>query len=220
MTFSSWPEAIRHLRDSHDFDSPDELWTWEHFGDEILSLRNRLGFGDEIEFMGYRLTEDGKVHDSFTGEEEPFSTGMVCVLKYYSMSNRVEDQVTERKDDWVNFWQLPGGSAKETSFKRRIVSRIGQRFIPAVDALESASETLGGEVVEEGKVAIPTLPEIELMVSVSPRSGEFPPNCSVYFRRDAANFLPTDNLTDMGTLLARRLEAAASPDVLEVEEAQ
>lgn len=216
MTFSSWPEAIRHIRDNYEFDSPDELWTMEHFGDEIRSLRGRLGFGDEVEFLGYRLTEDDTLYDEFDDEETELSTGMVCVLTYYAMSDRVDDAVTEHRDDWVNFWQLPGGGAKETSFKRRIVSRIGQEFIPKPGALEAAAKALGGEVTGDGEVVVPTLPEIPLMVKLSPRAGEFPPNCSVLFERRSANYLPTDNLTDMGTLLARRLETAASPEVMQL----
>ncbi len=175
-----------------------------------------MGFGDEVEFLGYRLS-DGRLTDEFSDEEVDLSPGMVCVLTYYSMSDHVAGRVTERGGEWVNFWQLPGGSAKDTAFRRRIVSRIGRSFIPRVGALESAAEALGGEVLGDGKVVVPTLPEIRLMVSISPRSGEFPPNCSVYFQRRAANYLPTDNLTDMGTLLARRLEAAASPDVIQVQ---
>lgn len=216
MTFQSWPEVVRHVRDDYDFTSPDDLWTWENFGDQIDTLRGRLGFGDDIEFLGYHLTEDHTLYDTFTDEETEPSPGFICVMTYYSLADQVEDAVTEHGDDWVNFWQLPGGTAKESSFKRRIVSRIGQRFVPAVSALEAAAETLGGEVVDDGRVVVPTLPEIRLMVSITEREGQFPPTCSVYFQRKAANYLPTDNLTDMGTLLARRLEAAASPEVIQV----
>lgn len=213
MEFSSWHEAVDHVRDSHDYSSPEELWSPENFGEEIRSLRNRLGFGDELEFLGYRLEGDVLI-DEFSDGEVDLSPGMICVLAYYSISDRVARRVTERGDEWVNLWQLPGGGAKETAFKRRTVSRIGSSFAPRVGALESAADALGGRVVEEGRVEVPTLPEIRLMVSISPRRGEFPPNCSVHFQRRAANYLPTDNLTDMGTLLARRLDAAASPEVI------
>lgn len=216
MKFSSWKEVVQHLKENYSFSSPDELWNWENFSDQILSLRNRLGFGDEIEFLGYRVTDEGILIDDLREFEEDLSTGMMCALTYYSLSESVENQVDERRDEWVNFWQLPGGEAKETAFRRGIVSRIGKQFIPDPVGLESAAERLGGEVEEGGRVVVPTLPEIELMVNVTQRSGEFPSSCSVYFQRRAANYLPTDNLNDMGTLLARRLEAAASPEVVEL----
>jgi hypothetical protein len=42
-----------------------ECWTWERCREQILSLKNRLGFGDRLWILGFELLDDGRLVDRY-----------------------------------------------------------------------------------------------------------------------------------------------------------
>ena len=45
-----------------------ELWTWARCRDKILSLKNRLGYGDNLWILGFELHDDGCFFDPIRNE--------------------------------------------------------------------------------------------------------------------------------------------------------
>ena len=49
----SLARELGHKYNIEQFDKSSEMWSWENFSQDIISLKNRLGFGDSIEVLGY-----------------------------------------------------------------------------------------------------------------------------------------------------------------------
>ena len=79
-----------------------ERWTWERCCAKILSLKNRLGYGESLWILGFDVLDDGRVIDPFQGIEyfnpvqhsTPMSTyyqssaipEMYCLLSTYALA--------------------------------------------------------------------------------------------------------------------------------------
>ena len=80
-----------------------ERWTWEQCREKILSLKNRLGYGELLWILGFDMLDDGCVLDPFQGIEyfnpgkpiDPRSTfyqssaipEMYCLLSTYALAS-------------------------------------------------------------------------------------------------------------------------------------
>jgi hypothetical protein len=59
-----------------------ERWTWARCGEQILSLRGRLGYGQRLWVLGFELLDDGRLVDPFHREEVfcPASAGPATTI--------------------------------------------------------------------------------------------------------------------------------------------
>jgi len=66
-----------------EFDTSSAMWSWDNFGDDIRSLRNRFGIGSEyVDILGLRVDfETGETIDTLTGRKT--STSRIIPHLYY-----------------------------------------------------------------------------------------------------------------------------------------
>jgi hypothetical protein len=59
-----------------------ERWTWARCSDRILSLKERLGYGERLWVLGFELVDDGRLVDPFHSKEvfDPASAGSVTTV--------------------------------------------------------------------------------------------------------------------------------------------
>ena len=183
-----------------------ELWTWERCSTSILSLKNRLGFDEEICFLEFCIKENGKVHDNLNEELVSAPGPLYWVLTHYAEAEEVPLAC-----ELVTYDKLPGGYAFYGAFCQLAINPLLEVFGENLDEFEKCCLYFKGERRSFGDMSfqIPVLPFVPIIVVIWIKSDEFPPRCTILFDKSASNYLPTEDLAYLGELLSRRLIEAA-----------
>jgi hypothetical protein len=179
-----------------------ELWTWERCGPQILTLKNRLGFSDEICFLKYCIKEDGTIYDSLHETTIVEHKIMYWILTHYSQAH--EFPLT---NELIPYDKLPGGYAYFGAFRRFAIDPLLNAFGDKIESLERSSLFLGGKSRSFGDISfqISVLPLIPITIVLWERTEEFPPRLSILYDTSASSYLPTEDLAHVGELLSDRL---------------
>ncbi len=181
--------------------TPD-LWTWERCGEQILSLKHRLGFTDTICFLDYSIKEDGTVYDTLndTTVEEPETF-------YWLLYHYAEARNIPLTNTLITYDKLPGGYAFFGAFRQLTINPLLEVFGEHMKDFERCCSYFEGEERPFGDKAfqIPALPLIPITVVLWEKTEEFPPRCSVFYDKSASSYLPTEDLAHLGELLSYRL---------------
>lgn len=179
-----------------------ELWTWERCGPDILSLRKRLGFGEEICFLKYCVKDTGKVYDTLHEESVSAPGPLYWVLFHYAQAEEVPLSL-----ELVTYDKLPGGYAFYGAFRQLAVEPLLDVFGEKRRDFEKCCLHFEGAERSFGDVSfqIPALPLVPITVILWEKTDEFPPRCTLLYDKSAQNYLPTEDLAFLGELLSRRL---------------
>jgi hypothetical protein len=200
-----------------------ERWTWERCRQQILGLKQRLGYGERLWVLGFELLDDGRLWDPFHGVEvfDPAQAGpptlipaqysavpeIYCLLSTYAGADEIP---------------LTGQPLALTA-----LDRVQPAELPAVDcaalllyaeqgwaALQAVEVPFFGERLAGGDLAFVVWPLPRLPVTLTLWSGEedLPDGGTLLFDRSANHYLP-GLLAELAWLTVWRLQNILDPEV-------
>jgi len=178
------------------------LWTWERCGEHILSLKNRLGFSDNICFLEFCIGENGTVHDMLKNTILYNPESLYWILTHYA-----EATSTEIAHELIPYDKLPGGYAFLGAFRQATIDPLIETFGEAIPLFEKCCFYFKGKHRQYGDCSyeIRALPLIPITITLWEKTEEFNARCSVFYDTSASHYLPTEDLAHLGELLSRRL---------------
>jgi hypothetical protein len=108
----------------------------------------------------------------------------------------------------VGFQQLPGGMFYFSAYKRNGPERILRVFGREPEKIIDAAGVLGGtrEEYHDVSVKIPVFPRIDVIVIIHKGDEEFPPEVNLLFSENINNFLPLEDVSILGGIIAGYLK--------------
>ncbi|MFW9959732.1 MAG: DUF3786 domain-containing protein [Candidatus Thorarchaeota archaeon] len=204
--FEYWSSISRELAARfhvEQFDTSSAMWSWENFGDEIRTLRNRFGIGDRyVGILGLQVDlESGETLDTLSGKKTNTSQ-IIPHLYYYS---RAQDMGIA--NDWVKFNTLRGSWACRYSFSEEKLGSLTSVYTDKKDKLFDALERLGARRVERGDAGfeILFLPMVKVLLAFEDADEEFSASVRLLYDRNSIFYLPHEQLGDISWFLASRV---------------
>lgn len=206
-----WMSLSRQLAQKYhveEFDKSSEMWSWENFGNDVRTLKNKRGIGDEyVDVLGIRVNFDtGEAFDTLTNKKT--SVSMILPHLYY---------YTKAKDvgvanEWVKFNSLRGSWACRYSFDEEDINALTAAFLEKKDKLFDAFNRLGARRVEHGDAGfeIEFLPMVKVLLVFEDEDEEFPASVKLLYDQNSIYYLPHEMLGDISWLLAGRAIKAIS----------
>jgi len=203
--FEYWSSLSRELAARfhvEQFDTSSAMWSWENFGDEIRTLRNRLGVGDKyLDILALRVDlETGETQDTLTGRKTNTSQ-IIPHLYYYS---KAQDKGIAQ--EWVKFNTLRGSWACRYSFNEEKLGRLTSVYSENREKLFGALERLGAQRVERGDAGfeVTFLPMVKVLLVFEDADEEFSASVRLLYDRNSIFYLPHEQLGDISWFLASR----------------
>lgn len=186
-----------------DFDKNSEFWNWENFGEEIRTLRNRFGIGnDYVDIMGYRVDfETGETIDLLTNTK--IDTSRVIPHLYYHTKSQDKGIANE----WVKYNALSGSWACRYSFDEKDVNILADAFEKDKEKVFEALKKFGAEEADYGDAAfvVPFLPMIKVLLVFEAADEEFPASVRLLYDKNSIYYMPHEQLGDISWFLASRV---------------
>jgi hypothetical protein len=199
----SLSRELAHKYHMEQFDTSSAMWSWDNFGDDIKSLKNRLGVNSEyVELLGLRVDlGTGKTVDMVTGKETRISK-ILPHLYYYS---KARDKGIG--GEWVKFNTLRGSWACRYSFNEEDLDTLAKVFVEKRNSVIGALERLGGKKADYGDVAyeLSVLPKVKVLVVFEDADDEFPASVRLLYDNNSIFYLPHEMLGDVTWLLTSRV---------------
>lgn len=180
------------------------IWTWENFKHDILTLKNRLGVGDKhIDVLGIRLIIDTGQSYDLLSDKQVNTDRLVPYLYYYSKA--LDRGIS---GDWVNFSKLAGALAYRQFFDEKDLERLRVNYSEQKERVLHILRTLGGKEIDKGDAAfiISFLPQVKVLLIFEDEDEEFPASVRLLYDRSSVYYQPTELLTSISTMLTRRVE--------------
>jgi hypothetical protein len=157
-------------------------------------------WGDEyrVGHPDIRVRQAGKV-------EEPTITTQILLLHYL-----VTADGAPMADRWLSFRELPDGLVYDSAFQGRASERIAATYGRDKAGFMQAATMLGGERLTYGDASFMfrVFPRLNLAVVLHLADEEFEANANVLFDAAATHYLPIEDLSVVGGLVASRLVKA------------
>lgn len=117
---------------------------------------------------------------------------------------------TPPRGEWIPWRAIPGASVYESAFKRRSAELILRTFGNDPDALREASAAIGATAWTMGDLSFSfrALPRLPMACVMWLADEEQPPDVNLLFDAVAPNYLPTEDLAALGTMVATALMQA------------
>ncbi len=204
----SLARELAHKYNIEQFDTSSEMWSWDNFKEDIQSLKNRLGVGEDyVDILGLHLNlETGETLDTISNTKTS-SSRIMPHLFYYS---KAKDEGTT--EDWVKFNTLRGSWACRYSFDEENLNALLSAYEDKKEKLFDAFERLGAVRADYGDAAfiVSFLPMVRVLVVFEDADEEFPASVRMLFDRNSIFYLPHEMLGDISWFLASRaLKASA-----------
>ena len=183
-------------------------WSWKNFGDDIRTLRNRFGIGDEyVDILGLRVNfETGETYDVIADKKS--HTSRIVPHLYYHSKSKDEGVAGE----WVKFNSLSGSWACRYAFDEGDIGRLTEAYTEHKEKLFTALERLGGKRVDFGDagIEISFLPMVKVLLVFEDADEEFPASVRLLSDKNSIFYMPHEQLGDISWFLAgRALQALA-----------
>jgi hypothetical protein len=179
-----------------------EWWSWENFGDEIGTLRNRFGIGDKyVEILGLKLDLDtGVTLDTLTDKE--FHTSRIVPHLYYHSKSKDKGVAGE----WVKFNSLSGSWACRYAFDEEDIGHLTKTYTEHKEKLFAALERLGGKRVDIGDAGfeLSFLPKVKVLLVFEDEDEEFPASVRLLYDKNSIYYMPHEQLGDISWFLVSR----------------
>ncbi|MHA2024368.1 MAG: DUF3786 domain-containing protein [Candidatus Thorarchaeota archaeon] len=185
-----------------------EWWSWENFGGEIGTLRNRFGIGEKyVEILGLKLDLDtGVTQDTITGKE--YHTSRIVPHLYYHSKSKDEGVAGE----WVKFNSLSGSWACRYAFDEEDIGKLTATYTEHKEKLFAALERLGAKRADFGDAGfeLSFLPKVKVLLVFEDADEEFPASVRLLYDKNSIYYMPHEQLGDISWfLVARALKALA-----------
>jgi len=206
-----WSSLSRELAgrfNAQEVTTSSEWWSWDNFGEDIRTLRNRFGIGDKyVDLLGLRVDfETGKTHDTLN--DTPSHTSRIIPHLYYHTKAKDEGVAGE----WVKFNSLSGSWACRYAFDEEDIGRLTEAYTVHKEKLFTALERLGAKPVDFGDAAfeISFLPMVKVLLVFEDADEEFPASVRLLYDKNSIFYMPHEQLGDISWFLAgRALKALA-----------
>ena len=199
----SLSRELAHKYHMEQFDTSSAMWSWDNFGDDVKSLKNRLGVNSEyVDLLGLRVDlETGKTVDMVSGKETRINK-ILPHLYYYS---KAKDKGIG--GEWVKFNTLRGSWACRYSFNEDDLDTLVKVYVEKRDSVIDALERLGGKKTDYGDIAyeLSVLPKVKVLVVFEDADDEFPASVRLLYDSNSIFYLPHEMLGDVTWLLTSRV---------------
>lgn len=202
--FDYWMDLAKQLAARFSTSDLGNIWTWENFREDILTLKNRLGVGDKhIDVLGLRLIfETGQSYD-LLNDRQVNTDQLVTYLYYYS---KAHDKGIA--GDWVNFSNLAGALAYRQFFDEKDLESLRVNYTKQTGRVLQIIRAIGGKETKHGDAAfiISFLPKVKVLLIFEDEDEEFPASVRLLYDKNSVYYQPTEMLTSISTMLANRVE--------------
>lgn len=185
-----------------EFDTSSAFWNWENFGEDIKTIKGRLGASDKhVDILGIRVNlETGEAIDSLTDDKININR-LVPYLYYYSKAQ--DNGVT---NDWVKFNALSGSWACRFSFDEEDVKILTSAFLEKKEKLFEGLERIGGKRVDHGDAGfeVSFLPRVKVLLIFEDEDEEFPASIRLLYDKNSIFYQPHELLGVVSSFLASR----------------
>lgn len=145
------------------------------------------------------------VHSAGTIDEPaggpPLSRGLKLVLLHYI----INATGAPASGEWITYRYLPGANFFETRFQSMGISPLQGRFGQDMAGFKYACQKLGGEAMSrtgDAAYRFMALPHIPMACILYLADEEMPASINLLFDASAPNYLPTEDLSYVGSYLA------------------
>ena len=204
-----WSSLSRELAarfNAEEVDTSSAWWSWENFGEDIRTLRNRFGIGDKyVDILGLQLDfETGETYDLFGNKK--FHTSRIVPHLYYHSKAKDEGIAGE----WVKFNSLSGSWACRYAFDEEDIGRLTVAYEEHKEKLFTALERLGAKKVDFGDAGfeVSFLPMVKVLLVFEDADDEFPASVRLLYDKNSIFYMPHEQLGDISWFLAGRVLAA------------
>jgi hypothetical protein len=199
-----------------------EQWTWAHCGEQILGLRNRLGYSERLWVLGFELLEDGRLRDPFHEAEvfDPTHAGqarlipaqysavpeMYCLLNTYAAAGEAPltgQPLGLSALNPVRRAELPAGDCAA------LLRYAEQDWA----ALQAAAVPFFGDRLAQGDLSflVWSLPRLPITLTLWRGEEDLPGGGTLLFDRSAGQYLP-GLLAELAWLTVWRLRNILDPE--------
>jgi hypothetical protein len=202
-----------------------ERWTWQRCATQILSLKGRLGYEDELSILGFQIHEDGRIVDPFRDDFVVFDPAwrdppaavpvrysavceMYCLLSIYSRTT--VDRLLA--GEWTSIGHVYPPSARELTASecRALFAYDRQRLAK----LRRIASPFFGRNIDEGDLAfeVQPLPRVPIRLVLWQGDEETGDGGAVLVDRSAEVFVP-NMVVELASLTVWRLRNILDPGV-------
>jgi len=156
---------------------------------------------------GVLLTAPKFVACTLPGKIELDLASQALILYYLVTADGVAPE-----DGWISFTELPDGRFYAQAFQGYTGKELGRFFQDNLSGFRTAAVKAGGVVYLLGDAAYlyGLFPRVSLLVVAWSGDEDFPTTYQVLFSGSASHYLPTDACAIAGSMLTRRIIAAAT----------
>ncbi len=135
--------------------------------------------------------------------EQPASPVVHILLLHYLLTA----DGTLPSGQWVTFRQLPNAFPYDHAFTQRAVVPLAQAFAQDLEGFLRGGRAAGGEPARtaDGSLFFRVLPHLPMMAQLWLADEDMPASANILFDSQAGHQLPTEDLSGLGGMLARRI---------------
>ncbi|MFX1559530.1 MAG: DUF3786 domain-containing protein [Promethearchaeota archaeon] len=200
--WSSFSRELAARFNVEEVKTSSEWWSWDNFGEEIRTLRNRFSIGNKyVDILGLRLDfETGETYDTIA--DKPAHTSRIIPLLYYHSKAKDEGIAGE----WVKFNSLSGSWACRYAYDEEDIGRLTEAYTKYKENLFIALERLGAKRVDFGDAGfeISFLPMVKVLLVFEDADEEFPASVRLLYDKNSIFYMPHEQLGDISWFLASR----------------
>lgn len=204
--WSSLSRGLAARFNAEEAETSSAWWSWDNFGDDIRTLRNRFGIGDKyVDILGLRVDfETGETYDTIA--DKPAHTSRIVPHLYYHSKSKDEGVAGE----WVKYNSLSGSWACRYAFDEEDIGRLAAAYEEHKEKVFAALERLGAKKVDFGDAGfeVSFLPMIKVLLVFEDADEEFPASVRLLYDKNSIFYIPHEQLGDISWFLAGRVLAA------------
>jgi len=201
--WSSLSRSLASRFNTEDVSTSSAWWSWDNFGDDIRTLRNRFGIGDKyVDILGLRVDFDtGETYDTIA-DKKTQTTKLIPFLYYHSKSK--DEGITE---DWVKFNSLSGSWACRYSYDEEDIEKLTEIYEEHKEKLFAVLERFDAKKVDYGDAAfeVSFLPMVKVLLIFEDADEEFPASVRLLYDKNSIFYLPHEYLGDISWFLTARI---------------
>ena len=201
--WSSLSRSLASRFNTEDASTSSAWWSWDNFGDDIRTLRNRFGIGDKyVDILGLRVDFDtGETYDTIA-DKKTQTTKLIPFLYYHSKSK--DEGITE---DWVKFNSLSGSWACRYSYDEEDIEKLTEIYEEHKEKLFAVLERFDAKKVDYGDAAfeVSFLPMVKVLLIFEDADEEFPASVRLLYDKNSIFYLPHEYLGDISWFLTARI---------------
>ncbi len=204
--FEYWSSLSRELAarfNAAEVTTSSAWWSWDNFGDDIKTLRNRFGIGDKhVDILGLKVDfETGETYDTIADKKA--HTSRIVPHLYYHSKSKDEGVAGE----WVKFNSLSGSWACRYAFDEEDIGRLTAAYEEHKEKLFTVLKRFGAKKVDFGDAGfeVSFLPMVKVLMVFEDADEEFPASVRLLYDKNSIFYMPHEQLGDISWFLAGRV---------------